>query len=177
MKRDGMQMDLVFKGETHQAGQKRYVNHVSLAKQVMKEQDCQNRVDVKALTGRGGLADLRQKLDSIDAIVLTMRQLAEKSKSVAGLGLYLMLHQRSSSGYVFLRWRARQGVSRHLNWEEAEEMASTYPSDMRDWCKEASRQAKSLNDEHLEMRSEIKKARRRVEQSEPHLYQRSKFPV
>lgn len=176
MKRDGVQMDLVFKGETHQAGRKRYVNHVFLAKQVVQEQDCQNRVDVKALTGRGGLADLRQKVDAIDTIVLRMRELAEKSKNVAGLGFYLMLHQRSASGYVFLRWRARQGVSRHLSWQEVGELASAYPSDMRDWCMEASRQAKELNDEHLEMRAEIKKARKRVESVEPHMYPRSKFP-
>lgn len=177
MKRDGVQMELVLKGVTHQAAQKRYVNHVSLAKQVVQEQDCQNRVDVKALTGRGGLADLRQKVDAIDTIVLRMRDLAEKSKNVAGLGFYLMLHQRNASGYVFLRWRARQGVSRHLNWEEVEKLASAYPSDMRDWCMEASRQAKALNDEHLEMRAEIKKARKRVESVEPHMYPRSKFPV
>lgn len=177
MKGDGVKRDLVLKGETHQAGIKRYVNHVSLARQAIQEQDCQNRVDVKALTGRGGLADLRQKIDALDAIVQRMRQLSEMSKNVAGLGCYLMLHQRSASGYVFLRWRARLGVSRHLNWQEVEELVSAYPSDMRDWCMQASRQAKALNDEHLEMRAEIKKARKRVESVEPYMYQRSKFPV
>lgn len=177
MKRDGVQMELVFKGVTRQAGRKRNVDHVSLARQAMQEQDCQNRVDVKALTGRGGLADLRHKIDTIDAIVLRMRELAEKSKSVAGLGFYLVLHQRTASGYVFLRWRARQGASRHLSWEEVEDLAAAYPSNLCDWCMVASRQAKMLNDEHLEMRAEIKKARKRVEQVEPHIYPRSKFPL
>ncbi|WP_404298987.1 hypothetical protein [Alicycliphilus denitrificans] len=177
MKGDDVQRDLVLKGETHQAGRKRYVNHVSWARQAAQEQECQNRVDAKALTGRGGLADLRQKIDSLDAIVLKMRQLSEKSKNVAGLGFYLMLHQRNASGYVFLRWRARLGVNRHLSWQEAEDLAAGYPSNFYEWCMEASRQAKSLNDEHLEMRAEIKKARKRVERVEPHIYPRSKFPV
>lgn len=83
--------------------------------------------DVKALTGRGTLSRLRQKLDGIDAILKQMRDLSEKSKSVPGLSFYLVVHQKSTTGYVFLRWRQRMGSNRHLSFEEVEELASGLP--------------------------------------------------
>ncbi|MCO5336966.1 hypothetical protein NHB13_10160 [Delftia tsuruhatensis] len=174
MKGDGVKGQ-VMKGQSQHAGDERIVNHVVWARHTAVNQDCQNQVDVKALTGRGGLAALRQGVASLDAVADKMRLLSEQSKTVKGVGAYLVVHQRSSRGSVFLRWRQRLGANRHLNWEELEEIAANLPGDLRVWCIRASREAQLLNEEHLQLRAKIKIARRALEVSEPHLYPRSSF--
>lgn len=174
MKGDGVKGQ-VLKGRSQHAGDERIVNHVVWARHTAVNQDCQNQVDVKALTGRGGLAALRQGVASLDEVAEKMRRLSEQSKTVKGVGAYLVVHQRSSRGSVFLRWRQRLGANRHLSWEELEEIASNLPGDLRAWCIRASREAQLLNEEHLQLRSKIKIARRALEVSEPHLYPRSSF--
>ena len=174
MKGDGVKGQ-VLKGQSQHAGDERIVNHVVWARHTAVNQDCQNQVDVKALTGRGGLAALRQGVASLDAVAEKMRHLSEQSKTVKGVGAYLVVHQRSSRGSVFLRWRQRLGANRHLSWDELEEIASMLPGDLRAWCLRASREAQLLNEEHLQLRSKIKIARRSLELSEPHLYPRSSF--
>lgn len=138
MKGDGVKGQ-VLKGQSQHAGDERIVNHVVWARHTAVNQDCQNLVDVKALTGRGGLAALRQGVASLDAVADKMRHLSEQSKTVKGVGAYLVVHQRSSRGSVFLRWRQRLGANRHLSWEELEEIASMLPGDLRAWCLRASR--------------------------------------
>ncbi|GKS73331.1 hypothetical protein AVME950_00565 [Acidovorax sp. SUPP950] len=161
----------VEKGRTEPIGSEHAVNHVLWARQTTGEQDCQNRVDVKALTGRGTLAHLRQQVATLDAAVLEMRELAEKSKSVIGLRAYLVVHQRSHSGYMFLRWRERSS-SRHLPWDEAEKLDHGAPL-LNDWCRAASRLAQEINARHLAARESIKRIRDDVEQSEPFMFPRS----
>lgn len=143
------------KGASQHTGRGRVVNNVLWGRQTLAQQDCQNTSDVKALTGRGTLAGLRQKLDAIDNLVQQMRDLSEKSKAVQGLGFYLVVHQKSETGYVFLRWRQRLGSNRHLSFEEVEALAADLPIELRHWCKAASQRALQLNEEHQQTRSEI----------------------
>lgn len=161
----------VGKGLTEPIGFEHAVNHVLWARQAAGEQACQNRVDAKALTGRGTLAHLRQQVATLDAAVLDMRELAAKSKSVIGLRAYLVVHQRSHSGYMFLRWRERSS-SRHLPWEEAERLDHG-SRQLNEWCRAASRLAQEINARHLSAREAIKRIREEVDQSEPFMFPRS----
>ncbi|AVS67355.1 hypothetical protein C8245_18180 [Paracidovorax avenae] len=161
----------VGKGLTEPIGFEHAVNHVLWARQVAEEQACQNRIDAKALTGRGTLAHLRQQVATLDAAVLDMRDLSAKSKSVIGLRAYLVVHQRSHSGYMFLRWRERSS-SRHLPWEEAERLDHGAPH-LNNWCRAASRLAQEINARHLSAREAIKRIREEVDQSEPFMFPRS----
>ena len=104
-----------------------------------------------------------------------MQELTKASKAVQGLSIYLELHQRSASGYVFLRWRQRFGVSRHVGWDEVDELTQALPAEMRAWCHSASQRAQELNAAHLQHRSEIKRIRKAVERSTPHTFPRSLF--
>ena len=173
MKGCGVERVVVMKGHTKHIGHEHAVNNVLWAKEATGEQDCQNRVDVKALTGRGTLSRLRQKLDGIDAILKQMRDLSEKSKSVPGLSFYLVVHQKNTTGYVFLRWRQRMGSNRHLSFEEVEELASDLPSELRQWCMAASKRAVALNEEHQQTRGDIKRIRVSVDKAPVFLYPRS----
>lgn len=169
----GVKRDLVIKGASQHTGRGRVVNNVLWGRQALADQDCQDRADVKALTGRGTLSRLRQKLDGIDAILKQMRDLSEKSKSVPGLSFYLVVHQKSTTGYVFLRWRQRMGSNRHLSFEEVEELASGLPSELRQWCMAASQRAVALNEEHQQTRGDIKRIRVSVDKAPVFLYPRS----
>lgn len=161
------------KGQANQVEGHQVVNDVLWARQNSLGRDCQNPVDVKALTGRGTLAGLRQKLDAIDKLIQQMRDLSEKSKAVQGLGFYLVVHQKSETGYVFLRWRQRLGSNRHLSFEEVEALAADLPIELRQWCKAASQRALQLNEEHQQTRSEIKRIRVRLDKAAIFLYPRS----
>jgi hypothetical protein len=163
------------KGHSKHIAQEQAVNNVIWARQATEGQDCQKRVDVKALTGTGNLARLRQEVGRLDGCATQMQELAKATKAVPGLGIYLELHKRSASGYVFLRWRERFGSSRHVGWEEIDELTQTLPTQTRDWCKSASLRAQELNSAHLEARSEIKRIRKMVEHTTPSIFPRSLF--
>ncbi len=126
-----MKKGVVMKGQANQVEGHQVVNDVLWARQNSLGQDCQNRVDVKALTGRGTLAKLRQEVAKIDDLVNQMNELAKATKSVSGLGIYLVVHQRKSNGYVFLRWRERLGSNRHLDWGEAQDLRNLCISPQR----------------------------------------------
>lgn len=170
-----MKKDFVKKGKVNRVGGDQSINHVLWARQNSVNQDCQKQVDVKALTGRGNLSRLRQQVARIDEIVRQMNELAKATKSVAGLGIYLVVHQRTSNGYVFLRWRERLGSNRHLNWDEVDDLTRLQTQDVRSWCRNISVHAQSLNSEHLQIRESIKKLRKEVESTQPHIYPRSLF--
>lgn len=175
MKGLGVKRDLVGKGPAEHIAGEHAVNHVQWARQAAVEPDCQNRVDVKALTGRGNLAHLRQQVASLDELVRAMRELAQQSKNVPGLSIYLVVHQRSANGYVFLRWRARLGSNRHLNWDAVEQMDHA-SSELRQWCRAASARAQQLNARHLDAREAIKRIRQNVDRAVPFMFPRSPFP-
>jgi len=166
---------VVMKGQANQVEGHQVVNDVLWARQNSLGQDCQNRVDVKALTGRGTLAKLRQEVAKIDDLLNQMNELAKATKSVSGLGIYLVVHQRKSSGYVFLRWRERLGSNRHLDWDEAQDLTRLQPEAVRAWCRQVSVIAQQLNADHLRCREEIKRVRKEVSLMKPHLFQRSIF--
>ncbi|MGU3629671.1 hypothetical protein [Comamonas sp. C24C] len=169
----GVIRDLEFKGALQHTGRGRVVNNVLWGRQTLADQDCQDRDDVKALTGRGTLSRLRQKLDGIDALLKQMHDLSEKSKSVPGLSFYLVVHQKNTTGYVFLRWRQRMGSNRHLSFEEVEKLAAGLPIELRQWCMAASKRAVALNEEHQQTRSDIKRIRVGLDKAPVFLYPRS----
>ncbi len=171
----GVERVVVMKGQTEHIGREQAVNNVIWAKEATGDQACQKRVDVKALTGTGNLARLRQQVGKLDGCATQMQELAKASKAVAGLGIYLELHKRSASGYVFLRWRERFGSSRHVGWDEIDALTKALPENIRAWCQAASSRAQELNTDHLDARSEIKRIRRMVEHSTPHVFPRSLF--
>lgn len=175
IKRDGMERVLVMKGSNRQAISRQVVNHVLWAREAANQEDCQNRIDVKALTGRGNLAKLRHEVARIDQIVAQMQELAQVTKEVPGLSIYLTLHQRSVSGYVFLRWRGRFGRNRHIAWKEVATLTKDLTQEMRSWCDEVSRRALQLNEAHLRSREMLKEIREDVERTPPHIFQRSIF--
>lgn len=165
----------VFKGLVNQDESGEAVNNVIWARQASVNQDCQNRVDVKALTGRGTLANLRHEVAKIDELVSKMNELVQMTKSIPGLGIYLVLHQRTSSGYVFLRWRERLGSNRHLNWDDVPDLTRGQPPEVRKWCQDTSAYAQELNAMHLRSREAIKGIRKQVQHRDPHLFQRNIF--
>lgn len=168
-----MKRDLEIKGASQHTGRGRVVNNVLWGRQTLEDGACQDQADVKALTGRGTLSRLRQKLDGIDSVLRQMRELSESSKSVPGLSFYLVVHQKSTTGYVFLRWRQRLGTNRHLSFEEVEELATGLPIELRHWCKAASQRAVALNEEHQQTRSDIKRIRVSLDKAPVFLYPRS----
>lgn len=168
-----MKRDVEMKGASQHTGRSRAVNNVLWGRQTLANQDCQNQADVKALTGRGTLSGLRLQLDTIDKLLQRMRDLSDKSKSVPGLSFYLVVHQQSKTGYVFLRWRQRLGSNRHLSFEEVEELAADLPIETRQWCKSASQLALTLNEEHQQTRTEIKRIRVRLDNASVFMFPRS----
>lgn len=169
----GVKRDVELKGASHQVSPKRVVNLETWARQAMGEQDCQNQVDTKALTGRGNLARLRQQVDELEEVVKRMKSLCQQSKEVVGLGCYLVVHKRSETGYVFLRWRQGDMRARHLSFEEVDEQSKKIPHHLRRWCDEASRIAISLNGQHRDIRASIKRLKKDIEGMPSHIFPRS----
>jgi len=123
---------------------------------------CQERVDTKAFMGRGNRHGLRQAEDELDRLEQEMRRLAAISKQVAGAAIYLMLHRRRSTGYVFLRWREVSGSKRHLSWEQGQAIFYEYAEPMRSWFADLARQAIEVNVRHLESRKRLRLLRSNV---------------
>lgn len=126
---------------------------------------CQERVDTKALTGRGARTSLRQIEHDLDSLAAHMRELSDTSKALAGAELYLMLHRRTGDDYIFLRWRERGGADRHLQWEEAQALYERYRPELRDWYRQLSEMALHDNATHLELRKQAIKLRHLIAES------------
>ena len=131
---------------------------------------CQERVDAKALTGRGTRPELRQLEAELDRLEQHMDELIEASKRVHGGHIYLARHLRASTGYTFLRWREAGGSKRHLSWELAQQMYSAYQQRTRSWYAQLSEQAMKANDEHVRLRKEIRLIKRRLLKSQRAVY-------
>ena len=126
---------------------------------------CQKPVDTKALTGKGNLHALRQLEAEMDKLEQHMKELSAASKKVHGIQIYLMLHRRHSSGYIFLRWREAGGDKRHLSWEEAADIYLTYTERLRGWYSDITGRAQLANEAHNHLRNEYRATRRRLETS------------
>ena len=137
---------------------------------MQESETCQERVDAKALTGRGTRPELRQLEAELDRLEQHMDELIEASKRVHGGHIYLARHLRASTGYTFLRWREAGGSKRHLSWELAQQMYSAYQQRTRSWYAQLSEQAMKANDEHVRLRKEIRMIRRRLIRSERAVY-------
>jgi hypothetical protein len=147
------------------------VNVKAWAVGAMAEQSCQERVDAKAFKGRGSLQELRHYVDRLDAIEAEMVGLSMLSKT-GGLDVYLMLHRRGKTAYVFLRWREVGGAKRHLAWGVMHDRTAGLHSQAGQWIHDVTRQAQRLNDEHLRTRAALGRLRREVLASEQHVFQR-----
>ena len=106
---------------TSQSG--RVVNFPNRTATSSRAKTCQEQVDAKALTGKGNRPDLRQLQAEVDRLEQHMHALVAASKGVSGAQMYLTVHVRKTTGYVFLRWRevgqqpalALAGSARHLH--------------------------------------------------------------
>lgn len=117
---------------------------------------CQQRVDTKAFTGRGSRHELRQLQDEIDTLDRRMSELSAASKSVAGAQIYLMVHRRHRTGYVFLRWRIAGGSKRHLSWESGQAVFQRYQEPLRAWYFKLAQQAMQTNALHQQARKRMR---------------------
>jgi len=133
---------------------------------------CQQRVDIKAFKGRGTLHGLRQLEAQVDSLTQQMRELSDMSKSVAGAQLYLMVHQRHSTGYVFLRWREVGGAKRHLSWEEGQALYGRYAEPLRSWYRALAERAQQANAQHTQARKAVRSMRLALKKLEPAIYAR-----
>lgn len=138
------------------------VNVRTWAVEAMGAERCQSGVDAKAFTGRGGLSELRHQVDLLDRIETRMSALSTASKTGGLVDVYLMLHRRAKTGYAFLRWREVGGAKRHLSWDALQDRAAGWEARTRLWLTQMTAQAQQLNDEHLQVRDELGRIRRRV---------------
>ena len=164
---------VVEKGSDHPTGLKRTVNEEQWARAMVANLTCQERVDVKAFTGRGSQRELRHLVDKLEAIEASMQGLSTASKALPACNAYLVVHHRTASGYTFLRWRERAGASRHVRWDDVDSILAVMPDRVRAWCSEAGAQAQALNAEHLAVREAIKVVRRSLLQKRSHLLPRA----
>lgn len=170
-----MKKGLVMKGCSGSAVLEQAVNKLVYMDYKPSDSNCQKQVDVKGFTGKGGncsLSALREAIDMRDCVERDMRNLAAGSKQVKGLGFYLVVHQRASSGYLFLRWRQRFGRNRHLSWDEADALVRDLPCDYSQWVHDVAKQAQELNAKHLSARKRVAELRRAVDDKPPHLFPR-----
>lgn len=137
---------------------------------MLEGETCQERVDAKALTGRGTRPELRHLEAELDRLERHMDELILASKQVHGGHIYLARHLRASTGYTFLRWREAGGAKRHLSWELAQQMYSAYQQRTRSWYAQLSEQAMKANDEHVRLRKEVRSIKRCLVRSERAVY-------
>ena len=155
------------------AGERQPTLNASLwARQTAGELTCQEAIDAKAFTGRGSLRELRQMIAGLDEVEQRMYELSSTSKALIDTRLYLVVHQRSSTGYMFLRWRERAGGNRHLPWERSNALIEAHSPPQRRWCTEATEYALALNQQHLTLRERLKAMRQQLLQSASHVYPR-----
>lgn len=133
---------------------------------------CQQRVDTKAFMGRGNRHELRQRQAEIDTLIQRMRALSDASKQIAGLQIYLMLHQRHSTGYVFLRWREAGSRKRHLSWEEGEALFQRYVEPLRSWYAQLAQHARQVNADLVQARRRARQLRAGMAASETPIFAR-----
>ena len=108
----------------------------------------------------------------MDTLEQHMTELSAASKRVHGIQMYLMLHRRHSTGYIFLRWREAVGDKRHLSWEESADIYLTYTERLRGWYRDITSRAQLANEAHNQLRNEFRAARRRIEASGQSVYAR-----
>ncbi len=153
-------------------GQPSSVNVKVWAIESVAQQGCQERVDTKAFTGRGALHELRHLVDKLELVEREMGELSTLSKK-GGLDVYVMLHRRAKTGYVFLRWREVGGAKRHLAWDVIEERTAGLHDQARGWVRRVTQRAQQLNDVHLRARDALTRIRREVQEREQHVMPRS----
>lgn len=153
------------------------VSNLSLsARHVVEDRECQSTSDAKALTGRGTLRDLRQLVDGLREIETQMVELAKAS--LAGsptVGAFLAVHRKTETGHVHLRWRRSGMAGRHLGLDDVRALVATNPTAMQ-WVTDCWAKASSLNAGHLEIRQQLRAARRQVGSKESRLLPRDRSP-
>lgn len=153
-------------------GQPPGVNVKAWAIESVAQQGCQERVDTKAFTGRGSLHELRHLVDKLEVVEREMGELSTLSKK-GGLDVYVMLHRRAKTGYVFLRWREVGGAKRHLAWDAIEERMAGLHDQARSWVRQVTQRAQQLNDGHLRVRDALTRIRREMLDHSPPMFMRN----
>ncbi|HVR51844.1 MAG TPA: hypothetical protein VMS38_19055 [Pseudorhodoferax sp.] len=153
-------------------GQPPSVNVKAWAIESVAQQGCQERVDTKAFTGRGSLFELRHLVDKLELVEREMGELSTLSKK-GGLDVYVMLHRRAKTGYVFLRWREVGGAKRHLAWDVIEERTAGLHVQARGWVRQVTQRAQQLNDGHLRVRDALTRVRREMLERSPPVFMRT----
>lgn len=139
----------------------------------MGSQTCQERVDVKAFTGRGDRHELRALEAEVASLDAQMVLLSQISKQVPSPEIYLMVHRRHRTEYVFLRWREAGGKKRHLDWDKAQDIYAHYEHSMRRWYADLSMKAQALNDRHRDVRKQARVLRKALSRREGFVFARS----
>ncbi len=152
-------------------GQPPRVNVKQWAIESVAQPACQERVDTKAFTGRGSLHELRHYVDKLQRVERDMGELSMVSKK-SGLDVYVMVHRRAKTGYVFLRWREVGGAKRHLSWNVIEERTAGLHDQLRVWVRQATQRAQQLNERHLSAREALMRLRREIDSTERHVFLR-----
>lgn len=148
------------------------VNVKAWAVESVAQQRCQERVDTKAFTGRGSLHELRHLVDKLEVVEREMGELSTLSKK-GGLDVYVMLHRRAKTGYVFLRWREVGGAKRHLAWDVIEDRTAGLHDQARNWVRQVTQRAQQLNDGHLRVRDALTRIRREMLERSPPMFMRT----
>ena len=117
---------------------------------------CQQRVDVKAFTGRGAAAptlrERRLARSNVDSVLAEMAALVALTLQVPGRPMYLCLHRRASSGQTALRWRRAGAVARHLPWTQVEAAIRVMPPAYAAWYDQVDASARALNAREIVVR-------------------------
>lgn len=117
---------------------------------------CQQRVDPKAFTGRGGRAALVQAQRDVDKVHAAMNDLVRKTHDVPGRLMYLCIHSRSATGQKSLRWRESGEGGAHLSWAAAPQRAKPFGPAIAAWYSLATRNALALNSLEKQARAALR---------------------
>ena len=124
----------------------------------------QQRVDLKAFTGKGDRRVVRQAMKAVDDIHAEMAELAQVSVLWGKRVLYLTHHTRSLTQQHSLRWRGYsvvdgKGGHKHLSWDEAADRIRVQPYEVQIHFHTLDSEARRLNAVEQEARAELKRLR------------------
>lgn len=130
----------------------------------MAEAVRQQRVDLKAFTGKGDPRAVRQAIKAVDDIHAEMAKLAQASALWGKRMLYLTHHVRGQTQQHSLRWRGYtvvdgRGAHKHLSWDEAADRIRAQPYEAQIKFHALDAEARRLNSAEQDARADLKRLR------------------
>lgn len=123
----------------------------------------QQRQRQKAFTGTGNLRAVRRASAVVEALRDEMRALIELTLTVGDhRRMSLSMHTRAQTGQFGLRWRTVGTKTRHLSWDEADEIAASWGPEWAAWYGQVTNTALVLNEREMEARQQLRKERARA---------------